>query len=200
MAEAQWWGNQPKDSKTSICEGPRAVHWLYWQAARRRKQETALNIWLAVGAAIGIALMVAVAVTMRRPRLIDDELNRPSGTTRSSKGSARQSSKLAQSGSLTPASLIGVLLAIRADRRTGTLVLSSEGRSCGLYFLFGHLFHVSSGSLNGEAALKSALAWPAITYTFDAEAPMPTEETIRRPIDQILADSQSEDGHQSRAV
>ena len=93
-----------------------------------------------------------------------------------------------------------MLLAIRADRRTGTLVLSSEGRSCGLYFLFGHLFHVSSGSLNGEAALKSALAWPAITYTFDAEAPMPTEETIRRPIDQILADSQSEDGHQSRAV
>ena len=158
-----------------------------------------MNIWLVVGAAIGIALMVAVAVTMRRPRLIDDELNPPSGTTRSSKGSARQSSKLAQSGSLTPASLIGVLLAIRADRRTGTLVLSSEGRSCGLYFLFGHLFHVSSGTLNGEPALKSALAWPAITYTFDAEAPMPTEETIRRPIDEILADSYPKD-HQSRAV
>ena len=150
-----------------------------------------MNIWLAVGAAIGIALMVAVAVTMRRPRLIDDELNRPSGTTRSSKGSARQTSKLAQSGSLTPASLIGVLLAIRADRRTGTLVLSFGGQSCSLYFLFGHLFHVSSGTLNGEPALKTALAWPEISYTFDAEAALPTEETIQRPIDEILADSHS---------
>ena len=82
-------------------------------------------------------------------------------------------------------------LAIRADRRTGTLVLSSEGRSCGLYFLFGHLFHVSSGTLNGEPALKSALAWPAITYTFDAEAALPTEETIQRPIDEILAEAHS---------
>jgi len=150
-----------------------------------------LNVWLLVGAAVGIALMLAVAVTMRRPRLIDDELNPHPRASQSLKPAAGQSSKLAKAGSLTPASLIQVLLAIRADRRTGTLVLSSEGQSCGLYFLFGHLFHVSSGMLNGEPALKTALAWPEISYTFDAEAALPTEETIQRPIDEILADSQS---------
>jgi len=150
-----------------------------------------LNVWLLVAAAVGIALMLAVAVTMRRPRLIDDELNPHSRASQSLKPAAGQSSKLAKAGSLTPASLIQVLLAIRADRRTGTLVLSSEGQSCGLYFLFGHLFHVSSGMLNGEPALKTALAWPEISYTFDAEAALPTEETIQRPIDEILAEAHS---------
>jgi len=162
-------------------------------SGRRRDAdpENALNIWLLVGGAVGIALLVVIAVTIQRPRLVDDELNPHSRGSQSRKPAAGQSSKLAKAGSLTPASLIQVLLAIRADRRTGTLVLSSEGQSCGLYFLFGHLFHVSSGMLNGEPALKTALAWPEISYTFDAEAALPTEETIQRPIDEILADSHS---------
>ena len=150
-----------------------------------------MNIWLVIAAVVGMVLIVVIAATMRRPRLIDDELNPHSRASQSLKPAAGRPSKLAKAGSLTPASLIQVLLAIRADRRTGTLVLSSEGRSCGLYFLFGHLFHVSSGTLNGEPALKSALVWPEISYTFDAEAALPTEETIQRPIDEILADSHS---------
>ena len=162
-------------------------------SGRRRDAdpENALNIWLLVGGAVGIALLVVIAVTIQRPRLVDDELNPHSRGSQSRKPAAGQSSKLAKAGSLTPASLIQVLLAIRADRRTGTLVLSSEGQSCGLYFLFGHLFHVSSGMLNGEPALKTALAWPEISYTFDAEAALPTAETIQRPIDEILAEAHS---------
>src|SRR5207247_9145060 len=132
-------------------------------SGRRRDADTenALDVWLLVGAAVGIALMLAVAVTMRRPRLIDDELKPHSGASQSLKPAAGQSSKLAKAGSLTPASLIQVLLAIRADRRTGTLVLSSEGQSCGLYFLFGHLFHFSSGILDGQLPLNTPLRVPA---------------------------------------
>lgn len=161
-------------------------------SGRRRDAgtENALNIWLLLGGAVGIALLVVIAVTMQRPRLVDDELNRPSGTRQLPKPHPWQSSKLPEAGSLTPASLRETFQAIRSDRRTGTLVLRFQGQSCGLYFLFGHLFHAAGGTLRGEPALKAALAWPASTYTFDAEAPLPTEETILRPMDEILADPQ----------
>jgi uncharacterized protein DUF4388 len=150
-----------------------------------------LNIWILVGVAVGIALIVVAAITMKRPQLIDDQLNRPSGAKRLRKRGLRQSTKLALAGSVTRESLQGVFHTIRSDRRTGTLALLFQEQSCALYFLFGHLFHAASGTLTGEPALKAALAWPASSYTFDAEAPLPTEETILRPIDQVLADLQS---------
>jgi hypothetical protein len=74
-----------------------------------------------------------------------------------------------------------------SERWTGTLHLTGGSQTGSLYFLFGHLFHVATGTLTGEPALQECLTWQDIHYTFDATAKMPTEETIERPIDQILA-------------
>ena len=65
--------------------------------------------------------------------------------------------------------------------------VTAGSQTCSLYFLFGHLFHVATGTLTGEPALAECLTWHDIHYSFDATAKMPTEETIGRPIDQILA-------------
>jgi hypothetical protein len=54
-------------------------------------------------------------------------------------------------------------LSAKAQRRTGTLRLTAGGRTW------------------------ECLSWPDIQYTFDAKAKLPTEETIARPIDEILA-------------
>ena len=89
--------------------------------------------------------------------------------------------------SFDPSSLRRWLLSAKVQRRTGTLRLTAGARTCSLYFLFGHLFHVASDTLTGEPALQECLTWPDIQYAFDAKAKLPTEETIARPIDQILA-------------
>ena len=61
------------------------------------------------------------------------------------------------------------------------------GYTGSLYFLFGHLFHAICGTATGEAALQELLGWHDVQYTFDTKSPLPTEETIERPLDQILA-------------
>jgi len=135
-----------------------------------------LNIWVAVGAVIGLVLIAVVVIGTRRPRHAEDELRLPSG--RPPKGAP---------GSFDQPSLRKWLLSAKAQRRTGTLQLTAGGRTCSLYFLFGHLFHVASDTLTGEPALQECLTWPDIQYTFDAKAKLPTEETIARPIEEILA-------------
>ena len=90
-------------------------------------------------------------------------------------------------GSLDSASLRKWLLSAKGERRTGTLLLTTGGATCSLYFLFGHVFHVASDALTGEPALQECLSWQHMQYTFDAKAKLPTEETIARPVDQILA-------------
>jgi hypothetical protein len=102
---------------------------------------------------------------------------------------SRRALRLAQGtpGSIDASSLRDWLLSAKGERRTGTLQLTAGGRTCSLYFLFGHLFHVASDTLTGEPALQECLTWQDIQYTFDKTAKMPTVETIERPIDQILA-------------
>jgi hypothetical protein len=80
-----------------------------------------------------------------------------------------------------------VIQTAHARRETVTLQVTAGGRTCSLYFLFGHLFHAESDTLKGEAALKECLTWQDVRYTFDTKTEMPKEETITRPIDQILA-------------
>jgi hypothetical protein len=134
-----------------------------------------LGIWIV---AVVVLVLIAVAVIrVRRPRHAEDELGVPSG---------RRDSKAAP-GSLDSSSLRKWLLSAMAERRTGTLQLTAGGRTCSLYFLFGHLFHVASDTLTGEPALQECLTWTDIQYTFDPKAKLPTEETIERPVDEILA-------------
>jgi hypothetical protein len=86
-----------------------------------------------------------------------------------------------------PDGLKGVLHRLQTCRETGTLQLSASERTASLYFLFGHLFHVTTGTLVGEAALQECLTWQDFRSTFDKTAKLPTEETIARPLDEILA-------------
>jgi len=136
-----------------------------------------VNIWLGIGAVIVVVLIALVVVGGRRPHSAEVELGQPKS----------RPAPAASPGSLGPSSLRDWLLSAKEDRRTGTLQLTAGGKTCSLYFLFGHLFHVATGTLTGEPALAECLTWQDIHYTFDATAKMPTEETIERPIDQILA-------------
>jgi hypothetical protein len=136
-----------------------------------------LNFWFAAGAVIALVLIAVVAIRVGRSRSAEDELGQPKG----------QSGRGATPGSFDSAALRQWLLSAKAARRTGTLQLTADGRTCSLYFLFGHLFHVASDALTGEPALQDCLSWQNMQYSFDAKAKLPTEETIVRPVDQILA-------------
>jgi hypothetical protein len=136
-----------------------------------------VNIWLGVGAVIVLVLIAVFVVQSRRPHSAEVELGQPK----------IRPARVGSPGSLDPSSLRDWLLSAKDERRTGTLQLTAGSQTCSLYFLFGHLFHVATGTLTGEPALQECLTWQDIHYTFDATAKMPTEETIERPIDQILA-------------
>jgi hypothetical protein len=136
-----------------------------------------LNIWLAAGAVVALVLIAAVVVGVRRPRSAEDELGQaeprpaPIGVDSiDTRGTVKQ-----------------VLQAIQKGRETGTLVLTAGERTGSLYFLFGHLFHAVCGAATGEIALQDVLGWSDVRYAFDKKSPLPTEETIERPLDQILA-------------
>jgi hypothetical protein len=134
-----------------------------------------VNPWIVVVMFLFLVLLAGVAMAIQRPRHAEDELRQPTPVPTSTPGS------------LSASSLKRLVLSLQAARRTGTLQLSAGGRTCSLYFLFGHLFHAASESLTGEAALQDCLTWQDVQYTFDAQAQLPKEETITRPIDQILA-------------
>ena len=136
-----------------------------------------MNLWLALGALAALVLIV-VAIGTRRPRRAEDELAQP--TTKSP--SVDASSSLAHAAGVLP-----VLRSIKARRQTGTLQLTAGGYTASLYFLFGHLFHATSGALTGEPALQECLGWTDFRYAFDSKGPLPTEETIQRPTDEIVA-------------
>ena len=136
-----------------------------------------MNIWLAVAALVGLALIVVVAVGVRRPRHAEDELAQP----------LRAPARIEAPGSLNQPALNVFLSSIQTERETGTLQVTAAGRTAYLYFLFGHLFHAVCGTQTGEAAVRECLAWHEVHYAFDKKPPLPTEETIERPLDEILS-------------
>jgi Domain of unknown function (DUF4388) len=136
-----------------------------------------MNIWLAVGGVVAVALLALVIVGTQRPRSAEDELSQQKPRV----------ARIDTPGSLNPAGVRDLLQSIQAERKTGTLQLTAGGHSGSLYFLFGHLFHAASDTLEGEPALLECLAWHDVHYTFDTTAQLPTAETIERPVDQIVA-------------
>src|SRR5919108_1406870 len=126
-----------------------------------------MNLPLIVAIIIGIGL-IGMAFVLRRPRTAEDVLGQP-GLNRP----------------LTPGTrseLRSQIASIVQRRSTGILTASSEGQSCSLAFLFGHLFHAWCGSVEGEDALRATLAWKDPALTFNAKAMLPTKETITRPV------------------
>lgn len=136
-----------------------------------------MTIWLAVGAVVAIALVAILLFGTRRPRRAEDELGQathPSAPITAPSSAARPPVK-------------ALLRSFQAQRKTGVLQLTAAGQRCSLYFLFGYLFHAASDTLTGEPALRQCLTWPDVGYEFDDQAQLPAVETIKRPIDQILA-------------
>jgi hypothetical protein len=81
-------------------------------------------------------------------------------------------------GSLSDGGLGALLETMQAERATGTLAIQNGSNSCSLYFLFGHLFHASGPSGQGEEVVVNALGWHEGSFQFDPRAKLPAEETI----------------------
>jgi hypothetical protein len=135
-----------------------------------------VNIWLALAVIAGVLLMAGVVMGVRRPRHAEDELSQP----------VHPSADTEMPGSASQAPLNVFLRSFQTQRATGTVQVTTGGYTGSLYFLFGHLFHAVCGTATGEAALQEMLGWHDVQYTFDTKSPLPTEETVERPIDQIL--------------
>jgi len=136
-----------------------------------------MNVWLAVGVLVVVLLVGVVLFGTHRPRGADDILGQL----------PQKVPPVDTAHPLTQRSLADALHSLQAGRQTGTLNVTSGDRTASLYFLFGHLFHAVNLSLTGEAAVRECLAWHDVQYGFDKVSPLPTAETIERPIDQILA-------------
>ena len=136
-----------------------------------------MNIWLAVLGVVALTLIAVVVVGARRPRHAEDELAQPQ----------RAPTRIDAPSSLNQPPLSVFLRSIETERETGALHVTAGGRTGSLYFLYGHLFHAICGTQTGEAAVRECLAWHDVSYAFDQKPPLPTDETIERPLDEILA-------------
>ena len=95
-------------------------------------------------------------------------------------------------GSLAETSLKNLLETAQGERSTGTLtVRDGSGKSASLYFLFGHLFHAQSDGVAGDAAVVSALGWGGGEFEFDAKAKLPSDETVKAGIPELVQAAES---------
>jgi hypothetical protein len=95
-------------------------------------------------------------------------------------------------GSLAETSLRNLLETAQGERSTGTLtVRNGSGKSASLYFLFGHLFHAQSDGMAGDAAVVSALGWGGGEFEFDPKAKLPSDETVKAGIPELVQAAES---------
>ncbi|MDQ6711276.1 MAG: DUF4388 domain-containing protein [Candidatus Dormibacteraeota bacterium] len=149
-----------------------------------------MNTWL-IAAAVAVAAVVLLSIiTSRRSRSSADELDQHADSNRRGATSvpsrAGSPPRLQKSGSLDQPGLRSLIWTISAGRETGTLALTFGAETGALFFLFGHLFHAVGGILTGEQALQAMLGWPETNYVFERTAKLPTEESIERPLSDIL--------------
>jgi hypothetical protein len=90
-------------------------------------------------------------------------------------------------GSLAETPLRSILESAQGERSTGTLnVRNGNGQSASLYFLFGHLFHAQGDGKSGDEAVVSALHWTRGDFDFDAKAKLPSDETVKAGIPELV--------------
>ncbi len=95
-------------------------------------------------------------------------------------------------GTLAETSLKSLLEAAQGERSTGTLtVRNGSGKSASLYFLFGHLFHAQSDGIAGDDAVVSALSWSKGEFEFDPKAKLPSDETVKAAIPELVQAAES---------
>jgi hypothetical protein len=99
---------------------------------------------------------------------------------------------LQSQGTLAETSLKSLLEAAQGERSTGTLtVKNGSGKSASLYFLFGHLFHAQSDGIAGDDAVVSALTWNRGEFEFDPKAKLPSDETVKAGIPDLVQAAES---------
>jgi hypothetical protein len=134
-----------------------------------------MNLWIVFGVLIGIVLIV-VLLHVGRPRTAQESLD-------------RRTTNAATAPS--PTDVVPVRARLEAlvnQRATGILTVTAGAETASLCLLFGHVFHASAGTLQGEAALRAALAWPGASSRFETKTKLPTTETITRPTRTVLAE------------
>jgi len=95
-------------------------------------------------------------------------------------------------GSLAETSLKSLLETAQGERSTGTLTIrNGSGKSASLYFLFGHLFHAQSDGVAGDDAVVSALSWSGGEFEFDPKAKLPSDETVKAGIPELVQAAES---------
>jgi hypothetical protein len=67
---------------------------------------------------------------------------------------------------------------LELEGATGCLVVHGPEAEARLYLLDGQVFHAEGPAGEGNAALAQALSWWEAPTSFDAEAKLPTKETI----------------------
>jgi hypothetical protein len=99
---------------------------------------------------------------------------------------------LQSQGTLAETSLKSLLETAQGERSTGTLtVKNGSGKSASLYFLFGHLFHAQSDGIAGDDAVVSALTWNGGEFEFDPKAKLPSDETVKGAIPDLVQAAES---------
>ncbi|HYM66720.1 MAG TPA: DUF4388 domain-containing protein [Patescibacteria group bacterium] len=84
-------------------------------------------------------------------------------------------------------SLRSLLEAAQSERSTGTLTLrNGNGEATSLYFLFGHLFHAQGSGRAGDDVVVGALGWTKGDFDFDPKAKLPSDETVRAGIPDLV--------------
>ena len=132
-----------------------------------------MNAWIVAGLLILIGLIAVLLVTRRGPRTADEALGHAIGTTVAAPRKPNSDGR-----ALKP-----VLQALMRKRATGLLTVTSGAEKCSIAMLFGYIFHAEYGSVEGEQALRAALAWTNPTTSFDPKTQLPTKETMTRIID-----------------
>lgn len=132
-----------------------------------------MNAWIVVAFWAVVGLIVVLVVTRRVVRTADEALGQSLATPTPTPTSTASPSGQA----LKP-----VLQALMRKRATGLLTVTSGNETCSIAILFGHLFHAEYGSVEGEDALRKALAWTNPRTSFDPRVQLPTKETITRAI------------------
>jgi hypothetical protein len=92
-------------------------------------------------------------------------------------------------GLLQESSLASLLQTMQTERATGALALESESETASLFFLFGHLFHASGPTGQGEDVVLNALSWQDGSFHFDPRAKLPPEETIKSSPAELIAEA-----------
>lgn len=130
-----------------------------------------MTVYLLLAIIAGLGLIVIILAQRRSPTA-DEVLGQPASTRPLAQGANSNLRQLIE---------LNVL-----SRSTGILTARSGDQTCSVAFLFGHVFHAWCGSVEGEDAIRTALAWTNPLLSFDSKAQLPAEETITRPIESIL--------------